>query len=541
MAIRGSLKEASLPDVLQLLAMGKKTGCLSVTHRNSFGYIYFDKGRISYASIVNRRDRLGDMLVKNGVVSQVQLETAVKLQNRRRDKRLGELLIEHGALTMQQLHTAIQVQIQEAVYFLFTWNQGTFNFEADVVPDQADHVVSINPESLLLEGARRVDEWGLVEKKIPSFDLVFEMDRAKVLSSDVELTDEQRAVLELVDGTRNVQAIIDASGLVEFEVGKALYGLLTAGFVNRIGKTSSISPSLSETTGRVDEHRNLGIAFYKTGMLDEALREFRRVLELHAGDTVGRFYLGLVLARQHEWVEATDTFTEVAAQPGAKAAVFHNLAYVLEQQKRYADARAALDEAVRRGGANDAMVQTSLGVVSLLAGDLAGADAALVGARPLFGNRPPTAAWYHYMGLAAALLGDAARARAILREAVATHPHAAVLSNNLAAVLERMGEHEQARIAVEHGLHEDAAVPQLHKNLGDLYYRPGRYDEALEAYLRAVKANPELGPDVYLKLGNIRLRQQQRDEAVRHWERALALDPDNAIVRTNLESVKQAL
>ena len=45
MAIKGSLKEASLPDVLQLLSMGKKTGCLSVTHRNNFGSIYFDKGK----------------------------------------------------------------------------------------------------------------------------------------------------------------------------------------------------------------------------------------------------------------------------------------------------------------------------------------------------------------------------------------------------------------------------------------------------------------------------------------------------------------
>ena len=74
MAIKGSLKEASLPDVLQLLAMGKKSGCLSVTHRQSFGYIYFDKGRICYASIVNRRDRLGDILVKNGSITQAQLD-----------------------------------------------------------------------------------------------------------------------------------------------------------------------------------------------------------------------------------------------------------------------------------------------------------------------------------------------------------------------------------------------------------------------------------------------------------------------------------
>src|SRR5215475_3800217 len=266
MAIRGSLREASLPDVLQLLAMGKKTGCLSVTHRNNFGNIYFNKGRISYASIVNRRDRLGEMLVKQ------------------------------GALTLDTLHDAIKVQIQEAVYFLFTWNQGTFNFEPDVVPDLQDITVSINPESLLLEGAHRVDEWGLIEKKVPSFDIVFEVDRLKLGASDVALSDEQRVVIVLIDGARDVQRIIDESGLVEFEVGRALYGLTTAGFVHRIGR--SAPEATAATEGLVEEHRNLGVAFYKTGMLDEAVREFRRVLELRGSDRVSRFYVGLVLARQ---------------------------------------------------------------------------------------------------------------------------------------------------------------------------------------------------------------------------------------------------
>ena len=78
MAIKGSLKEASLPDVLQLLSMGKKSGCLSVTHRQSFGYIYFDKGRICYASIVNRRDRLGDILVKNVLFRESQHDEGVE-------------------------------------------------------------------------------------------------------------------------------------------------------------------------------------------------------------------------------------------------------------------------------------------------------------------------------------------------------------------------------------------------------------------------------------------------------------------------------
>src|SRR6476646_131349 len=225
MAIKGSLKEASLPDVLQLLAMGKKTGCLAVTHRNNFGYIYFAKGQICYASIVNRRDRIGDILVKAGSVTQAQLEAAISAQALHRDKRIGELLVAQGAITKEALHAQIRLQIEEAVYFLFTWMQGTFNFEADVRPEEQDFQVSINPESLLLEGARRVDEWTLIEKKIPSFDLIFLVDRDRLAISDAKLTEMQERLLSLLDGSRDVNGVIEDSGLGEFEVGKALYGL----------------------------------------------------------------------------------------------------------------------------------------------------------------------------------------------------------------------------------------------------------------------------------------------------------------------------
>src|SRR5580700_6535027 len=101
MAIRGSLREASLPDVLQLLSMGKKTGCLSVTHRHNFGYIYFDRGRIAYGSIVNRRDRLGDLLVNAGLLSPEQLETIIAAQSAEPDQRLGDLLVRHGMVTRE--------------------------------------------------------------------------------------------------------------------------------------------------------------------------------------------------------------------------------------------------------------------------------------------------------------------------------------------------------------------------------------------------------------------------------------------------------
>lgn len=538
MAIKGSLKEASLPDVLQLLAMGKKTGCLSVNYRANFGYIYFDKGRISYASIVNRRDRLGDLLVKNGIITAEQLQEAIAAQDRHRDRRIGELLMDMGHLSREALAQHIREQIEEAVYFLFTWNQGSFNFEADVQPEEQEFRVSINPESLLLEGARRVDEWTLVEKKIPTFDIVFEIDRPKLQSSDVELTVEQRGLLELVDGRRDVQQIIDASGLGEFDVGKLLYGLATTGFLHRIGTSKAGDPAPSEA--RVQEHYNLGVAFYKTGMFDEALREFRRVLELKSHDGPAKFFVGLVQLRQGKWSEALATYEDVVARPGGAAAVYHNLAYAQERLGRMSDAQRSLQEAAKRSRGSNPQIQTSLGIVALRVGDLAGADETLTEARLLWGARPPSPAWYHYAALSAALLGDLARAQAVLEEAVGAHPHSAVLYNNLAVVLERRNTGD-AGAALDRALTEDATVPQIHKNLGDVAYRAGHYDDALEAYQRAVKLNPELGDDVYLKLGNIKFRQHHKDEAVKLWEQALALDPENAIVRTNLDAVRQSL
>ena len=539
MAIKGSLREASLPDVLQLLAMGKKTGCLSIAHKQSFGYIYFDKGRICYASIVNRRDRLGDILVKNGHITQGQLDDAIQSQGTQRSARLGDLLVAQGAITVELLHEQVRVQIEEAVYFLFTWAEGAFNFEPDVAPDEQDVVVSINPESLLLEGARRVDEWSLIEKKVSSFDLIFERDQAKIAESEVELEAEQRRVLDLIDGRRDVTQIVEDSGLGEFDVGKALYGLSTAGFIHRVGKSKKAEPQVSDA--RVDEHRNLGIAFYKAGMLEEATRELRRVAELREQDMTARFFIGLVLLKQSRWADALRAFQEAASMPAARPAVFHNLAYAFEREGRYEDARAALEEASRRGGAKDPRVQTSIGIVQLRAGEHAAADATFQEARALFGSRPPLASWFHYAAIAAALVGDLDRAHSTLAEGLAAHPRSAALHNALGVLLERRADPAAALAALEQGVAEEPGLPQLHKNLGDLHYRAARYDDAFEAYQRAVKANADLGDDVWLKLGNIRFRRQEREEAIRCWERALALDPSNAIVRTNLDAVRQVL
>src|SRR6266545_2422898 len=487
MAIKGSLKEASLPDVLQLLALGQKTGCLSIADRSNFGYIYFDKGRIAYASIVNRRDRLGDILVKHEKITQEQLDAAIHRQAKERDKKLGEILVNQTVISQQEL-----------------------------------------------ERARRVDEWGLIEKKIPSFDLIFLVDRDRLAISDAKLTEVQERLLPLLDGSRDVNQVIEDSGMGEFEVGKALYGLVTAGFLHRAGRTAS-AEDVKMTDARVEEHRNLGIAFYKTGMLDEAAREFRRVAELRASDANAHFFIGLVALKQARWREAMEALRLAAEKGGSRPAVLHNLGLAYEQLGRLEDAEAAYSEAATRAR-TDPRVYVGWGIVALKQGDHGSAAGRLDRAKELFADKVPPI-WFWARALAAAAAGDFETAEQVSVQAVEAHPEHGVLRNNLAVLHELAGALPQAEQLARAALQDEPSLPQLSKNLGDLAYRSSRYDEAWALYQRAIELAPELGDDVYFKLGNIAYKRNDRDRASELWRRALELNPKHELVKANLDTL----
>jgi len=535
MAIKGSLREASLPDVLQLLALGQKTGCLSVADRANFGSIYFESGRITYASIVNRPDRLGDILVKHGRLQPEHLTAAIQAQSKDRHTRLGQILVDQGWVTRKDLEHFIRFQIEEAVYLLFTWSQGTFKFEAGVRPDREELLVSINPESLLLEGARRTDEWSLIEKKIPSFDLIFVPNAEHVASDEVEITPDQDRVLALMDGVRDVTRLVEDSGLSEFDVGKALYGLLSAGFVQRAGR-SQAAPTTVVSEGRVQEHRNLGIAFYKTGMYDEAGREFRRVVDLKADDPDAQAWLGLVALRQARWQEAVATLGRLVERGPVSAGVLHNLGLACEQLGDFDRAEALLGDAATRAR-HDARVMTSWGIVALRRGDHGGAAGRLDRAREIAGDAPLPAVWYWARSLAAAGRGELEDAEALLAAAAEAHPGHPVLMNNRAAFLELLGEPERAAAELDALLGDEPAVPQAWKNRGDLFYRAGRYDDAAAAYRRAIRLQADLGDDVHFKLGNLAYRAGDRTTAADHWRQTLELNPGHELARTNLEAL----
>ena len=104
------------------------------------------------------------------------------------------------------------------------------------------------------------------------------------------------------------------------------------------------------------------------------------------------------------------------------------------------------------------------------------------------------------------------------------YPQSAVLRNNLAVLLELRGDLEAAEHQLTEARRDEPSLPQASKNLGDLAYRRGRYDDAWEHYRRAAQLLPDLGDDVYFKLGCIKREQGQAKQAISNFEKALGVD-----------------
>lgn len=438
MAIRGNLSEASLPDVLQLLAMGSKTGSLSLAVPGSGGTISFDNGRICHASISGRN--------------------------------LGT---------------------EDSVFVMFKWTDGSFSFEPGVPPPTDADLVSVDPQALLLEGARRVDEWSLIEKKLPSFEVVFALDRQQLLRNSIALTEEQQRLLPLIDGFRDVHELMRVSKMSEFDIGKAIFGLMSGAFLVQVGVREAEHGVVQD--GVIAEHRNLGIAFYRAGMYSDAAREFRRIIELRASDASAAFYLGLIALREGRWNDAATSFQRAAVSAPRMTAVLVNMAYAYERLGQLEKARLALEQVIARAPRPEPLAHLGLASIALQRNDLEAASHSLIAARAALGGNALPAAWFHYAGIEAAMRGDPERSVDLLAEGVSRYPASAVLLNNLSVAQEACGNFEDARSALDRAVKTDCPMPQLYRNLGDSLGRQGKAEEAQAAYRRAAAANASGG------------------------------------------------
>jgi hypothetical protein len=254
MALEGTIKDFGLPDIFQLIGLQRKTGVLTLRGKSETVTVTFETGMVVNADSSAKRieARLGSLLVKQGKLTEEQLDEVLRRQKETL-QRVGHILIAGRFVSPEDLKQALQVQISTTVFRVFRWKEGEYHFEqAEKVQYDREHFDPMSADFILMEGIRMVDEWPMIERKIPSLDVVFRplVDPSQVQVGDgdelddvlgamggaaaankITLSPREARLLGLVDGHAPVQALIDATGLGDFDVCKTLFDLLSRDLV----------------------------------------------------------------------------------------------------------------------------------------------------------------------------------------------------------------------------------------------------------------------------------------------------------------------
>jgi Domain of unknown function (DUF4388) len=267
MALEGTLRDFSLADIFQLIGLQRKTGVLTLRSKDDTVTVTFLDGKVVGADSLNRRleNRLGTVLIRTGFLTQDQLNRALEIQKETL-QRLGFILTHYGIISADSLREAIQLQIMQVVYRLFRWKDGDYHFSQETTIEyDRDNVTPISAESILMEGARMIDEWPIIEKRIRSYDLVFRKkltdqeivvvgaDEADEIDFDgapakkkkhgfgeqIRISQEEKSIYDMVDGTMTVGEMVEVARLSEFDTNKALYELLTRDLIEEVKGASA--------------------------------------------------------------------------------------------------------------------------------------------------------------------------------------------------------------------------------------------------------------------------------------------------------------
>jgi hypothetical protein len=244
MAIQGTLKTMSLTDLLQFLAAGRKSGTLRFDRGNVSKQVYFENGLIVGSKSNDPREYLGQVLLHYGKVDESQLQAAREIQ-RTSGARLGEVLVQQGSLTEDEVLDILKTRTLDAIYDLFVWNEGEFEFYDDE-PLPADLIViEVEPTAVIMEGIYRLDELARYRTLVPSDRTIIELNAG--WTSSLKLGKEYRRILYFVEKRMSVAEICYHMHASAFHVYGQLYTLINEGVARVAGELPEESlPKLAQ-------------------------------------------------------------------------------------------------------------------------------------------------------------------------------------------------------------------------------------------------------------------------------------------------------
>jgi hypothetical protein len=348
MAIEGPLRELALSDVFQLLDLSRKTGTLTITReaRHRPAVVRFDRGAVVGAELGEATERLGHLLLRAGKVTERHIEQARRAQQKTPGAAIGALLVEQGIVAAEEVARHLRFQIQEAVFELMQWKDGYFRFEEGPPPHNGAVSVRVPTESLLMEAARRIDEWSTLESKVPHMGVIPTLVADAADGPTLDLHPTEWEVLAEIDGARTLKAIAVALGRGEFDVAKIAFGLVSTGVVAIQEERLPDAP-----TQPMDRPLRDALGEARLAMSDGHADRARRILDDLSRAHPDRPEVYVLLAeaqrRLGRWGEAVIALGRAAALDPLAAPVHYHLGFAAARTGDFHRAREAWDTYLR--------------------------------------------------------------------------------------------------------------------------------------------------------------------------------------------------
>lgn len=243
MALKGNLRDFSTTQLLNLINLARKTGTLAIDARDNNARLSFKEGKLVYATL-GQDVRLAAILHRAGKISEEQARTIQTQASAKSDKELGLLLINASYVSQSDILQSVHTYILGNVYPLFTWPDGTFRFESNVLPFSDRINVAIELENVIMEGSRRLKEWERLQDELPNLDMALKFaDRPGANMRNISMSVEEWRVVSFINPRNTIRQIAQYNNMSDFQVRKIVYGLLQAGLVELVQPEGVVLPA----------------------------------------------------------------------------------------------------------------------------------------------------------------------------------------------------------------------------------------------------------------------------------------------------------
>ncbi|MCJ7513149.1 MAG: DUF4388 domain-containing protein [Anaerolineales bacterium] len=253
MALKGNLRDFSVTQLFNLISLARKTGTLTVEGPNEAAWVTFKEGKLIYAQLGNEDGTLTGILTKAGRITPKQAQVIRTHAPDKGDKELGLLLINAGYLSQQDILSAIRQYVLDIVYQLFTWVDGFFRFDNDVLPPEDRIVVRMDMENIIIEGSRRMREWEQLQEEIPNLDMALRfVERPGTDIKNLNLNVKEWKIVSFINPKNSIRQIAKANKMNELEMRRVVFGLLQAGLVEIVRPEGMPLPAQARKLPPVD-------------------------------------------------------------------------------------------------------------------------------------------------------------------------------------------------------------------------------------------------------------------------------------------------